>query len=410
MKIGFVIKNLSFYYHLVKPIIDNEDFKDENICLFHISSLYDETIEEDVEERIELVDLCNENNIFYTIRNSDLDFMVFFNPGQIFNVFLTAICKELNIVTIYFQHGLSLNYKLFDYKILNRGKTNNDVMQSLKTYWYFYRAIFINIFYVRNKFLLLKVAAHRTYHIFLKPRKRDYPKFGLEWYHCDYGMVYGQFDKEYLIKVNGFKENEIGITGYPFVLPTDNIENIDSKERILYISGGLLVSNVIPSTIEEEKGFYRDLARLVNASGYKLIIKLHPRESPDLFEEYLKGYEHVSIVRNANLSNLVLNSEIIIGDYSTALFYGIKYYKPIIILKLKYFEKYPFEFIDFGIGIKSEINELSGILSKSESKKVNFDNYSKFISNYISDFEHPSSKRFYQNLKNIKMNNRIIES
>ena len=128
--------------------------------------------------------------------------------------------------------------------------------------------------------------------------------------------------------------------------------------------------------------FYRNLYEQVAAAGYKLIIKLHPQEEIRVFENYFNQHENVGLYRDANLANLVIDSDIVSGDYSTAMFYAIKYFKPLLILESKFFKVYPFEFTNFGIGRKISVTKISAVLN--EEIEIDTKKYNSFLISYLS--------------------------
>ena len=128
--------------------------------------------------------------------------------------------------------------------------------------------------------------------------------------------------------------------------------------------------------------FYENLYKQVNAAGYKLIIKLHPQEEVRVFENYFNQNQNVEFYKNTNLANMVIDAEIVSGDYSTAMFYAIKYFKPLLIIKSKFFTDYPFDFTKFGIGIKISETKISSALNKGID--IDSNNYHSFLKNYLS--------------------------
>jgi CDP-glycerol glycerophosphotransferase (TagB/SpsB family) len=176
---------------------------------------------------------------------------------------------------------------------------------------------------------------------------------------------------------------------------------INKKTRkALYLSTALRTTGVSPITIEEEKMFYQKLFKQVNKAGYKLILKLHPLEDPLLFKSYFNGMD-VEIHSNVNLADLCFESDLVIGEYTTTFFYAIREKKPIIIINSNYFNEYPFDFTKFGIGFKSDIDELAIIISKNKNlTRENKLAYEKFSRNYIN-YDGSSYIKIYNHIENI---------
>lgn len=381
MKVGFSIKGLYQYYHMIKPIINANTNNSIEFYIFHLDTYYKYSDDIVVIDDAITINLIDELNIVKIIKDSNLDFMIFFSPGQIFDVFITAICKENKIKTIYYQHGLGLPFGSFSMETISRGKSITDRIKSFRRYLYFYSTISANTLFVNNKIYVAKLILKRSVQVFFMHGSSIYPKYGLKEFHCDIGLVYGENDKEYLIKSNGFKVEDIYVGGYP-ILRSSGQNNGLPKNFILYISSGLLASKVIPSSIQEERNFYISLANKAKNKGNNLVIKLHPTEDLDLFQNYVEGYKNVFVYKDYNLSDLVERANLVIGDYSTALFYPIKYKKPLILLQSKFFKKYPFDFSDYGVGEKVGLEQLDRFINTP--RKPNEKNYIDFMKKYIS--------------------------
>ena len=398
MKIGFFIKGLYQYEHLIKPLLSEELYQKTTIYIFHVSSMYDYKTEFTIDDRIILIDVKKNNNLFKLFTQTHPDWIVFFNPGQIFNVFATLVCKKIGIKTMYCQHGLSLEFGSFNIKKISQGKTSKDKIKSAKRYWFYYSTIFKNILFQGNGKGLLKHIIIRTKQLF-HYGTASYPKYGLIESHCDKAIVFGQYDKRYLINKNGYNDQDIIIGGYP-MNALDDKETLDEipDNYILYISSGLRTSGVIPITDSEEKRYYNKLRNIIVGEDYNFVIKLHPTESDEQVKGYFADPDKTYVYRDKNLANLAYKAEAVIGDYSTALFYAIKYSKPILIMESEYFDQYPFDYTQYGIGFKTGIDKLKETLRNE--LKVETDAYNNFIDDYISNMEIGIKEIFIKTLKN----------
>ena len=396
IRVGFSIKGLYQYFHMIKPITNANTSGNIEFYILHLDKYYKYN-----EDSIEITDaitvnLVDDRNVVKRIKDLGLDFMIIFNPGQIFDVFITAICKESNTKTIYYQHGLSLPFGSFDITEISQGKTLKDFIKSLRRYLYFYKTMIVSIFFINEKIKMAKLILKRSYQIFFMHGRLDYPKYGLKEFHCDIGLVFGGNDKEYLIANNGFKSQDVIIGGYP-ILGGPGQSNGLPENFILYISSGLLTSKVIPITIKEEREFYVSLAEKAKNTKNKLVIKLHPTEDLNLFKDYVKAYDNVMVFKDYNLSDLVESSNVVIGDYSTALFYPIKHKKSLILLQSEFLKEYPFDFSDYGVGEKVEMEELEGFLKNPPI--VNQEAYINFLYRFIANEDDASSNEvLFQNI------------
>ena len=374
--IGFFIKGFFQYYHLVKPLINGLP-KGVKITIFHINR---NGTHAPVDENVCLVNLASKLNVYKELELQSLDYLVFFNPGQIFDFFLVVLCRQLDISTIYYQHGLSLDFGSFNIKNISQGRKFHAKLLTIKNYSFYYKSIIINILRNKNWSRNLIYIILRSKQVFFHYGKKDFPKYGLKQFHCDFAIVYGRYDERYLIEKNGFAPDQIYIGGYK--MEEDEKEwEFGLSDYVLYISSGLMVSNVIPNSRIIEQDFYQMIAKAVKTIGKTLIIKLHPKEDISTFNNYIKGLDNVYIYKNINLSNLVKAASITIGDYSTALFYSIIHKKPLVLLQSEYLEKYPFDFSDFGIGVKATLENLQDVLSAD----IRIDNikYDEFMKEYV---------------------------
>lgn len=382
INIAFLSKGLNAYHAHIKPFIENAPNAHYRYFVFHINRFYSPK-SSITNPEIECVDLTREKNYRKLLNQHNIDIVLSYNPGNIFELFFLSICKKESIQTVYFQHGIQLDFTSFDPKILNRGNTLQKRFDSIHKYLFFYVTIFYNVFLNKAPLSLLKTVWIKSRYL-LKGKKSTIPKYGLKTDHCNYAFVYGKLDKEYLVNSMEMESHNIIISGYPFIEPEPiGLPNVDtSGKQFLYISSALRQVGVIPISVEEEMAFYRALKKQLNSVGYRLVIKLHPQEDISIFENYLVQDSNLTLHHNTNLAELTKRADIVAGDYSTALFYAIKYYKPIVIIQTEYFNSYPFDFTDFGIGVKAEIDDINSILSNGI--EIDKSSYDSFLRNYLS--------------------------
>jgi hypothetical protein len=407
MNIGFFIKTLKNYDAHIAPIIENAPSQDFNFFIFHINKIYSPEFD-NKSIKCKSIDLTTHLNIKKILNSYKLDFMIFFSPGHIYAIFLINICKQLSITPIYFQHGLSLDFSSFDPKSLSQDKSIGRKFFSFKKYSFFYSSIGINLLFVKKrltvlKHLLTKSSYFLTY-LFRKDSMHKLPKYGLEDIHCNYAFVYGNNDKNYLVESMKMNPRRIVVSGYPFLNPTKKRTSTEEINRILYLTPAFRADGVLPISVDEEREFYLALYEQVKMADCELDIKVHPRDDLELIKSYFEGIDTVNIYSNENLADLTLATSVVISDFSTALFYAIKYYKPIIILNSEYFESYPFDYTKYGIGIKSDLDNLRHAVKKALDSNPEKDNsYQKFITNFLSDCtDSDAYQRFYSTIEKIE--------
>ena len=304
MKIGFILKGLVAYNAHIKPFIENADKDNHEFYIFHLNNFYskDYSITDD---RVKLINLSNYKNYVQLIKSLDLNFMVSINPGNIFDLFILSISRILGVKTIYFQHGIQLDFSSFDPKLLNQRKDISSYPNKVSKYFFFYYKFLLNTFYSNNRFFLIKTVLQKTFHLFQVNKRSKLPKYGLESNHTDYAFVYGNKDRQYLIESMKMDKNKIFLSGYPFCEPSNNHSYKNKPKTALYISTGLRAVGVIPITIEDEKKHYKNVFRQLSSLGFNLIIKLHPSEDIELFKTYIKS-DKVKFIKDGNLSDLTI--------------------------------------------------------------------------------------------------------
>ena len=391
--IAFILKDLVVFDSHIKPLIDYSRDGNYNFYVYHVNNFYSsKTIIKN--NNVCFIDLSKNKNISTIIRQHKINFIISINPGNIFDLFVISIAKVLNIPSAYYQHGVQLDFTSFDPHSLYQGNSLRKKLLSIRKYMFFYYFFFYNILISKKRKLLIKTIKIKTIHILNNKNLINQPKYGLKENHAEYAFVYGESDKNYLIKSMNMCSENIFVSGYPFVpFEKFNTKTASKNKRktVLYLSTALRAAGVIPMSIEEEKDFYRQVNFEVKNAGYKLVLKLHPIEDEKLFKSYFNKND-VEIIRTGNLSDLTYESDIILGEYTTTFFYPIRFYKPIIIIKSKYFKEFPFDFSKFGIGIKTEVENLSQAIKNNNSlSKKNIADYDAFNKKYINYNNNESS-------------------
>lgn len=136
MNIGFFIKTLKNYDAHIAPLIKTAPSQNFKFFIFHINKVYSPKYENNA-IKCESVDLSTQLKIKKILKAYKLDFMIFFSPGHIYAIFLINICKQLSIIPIYFQHGLSLDFATFDPKSLLQDKSIRRKLVSLRKHSFF---------------------------------------------------------------------------------------------------------------------------------------------------------------------------------------------------------------------------------------------------------------------------------
>jgi len=404
-KIAYLIKGIGAYNSHIKPLIDNCPFEDFDFIILHLNRLF--TPKDIIQDpRVRFVDLTLNWNLKKVFANNELNLITTINPGNIFDIFTVSLANSLGIPTVYYQHGIQLDFTSFDQKKLIQGISGSRKVKSIYKYLFFIFYFIFNLFLVKDKwFFFNSIFLKMSYLIFPKLHK-NIPKYGLRKTHCNYAFVYGEHDRRYLMESMGMENSKIFITGYPFLKPSNSFKVENENKIALFISAGLRSVGVIPLSLNQEIQFYRKLSERVNEIGYVLYVKLHPLENIDDFK-ILMSSNLIRFFKNENLANMTKYSALIIGEYSTALFYPIKYFKPLFILKSEFFDHYPFDFTKYGVGISTTMETITEDMKiYFELNDQQFKDYNLFLSEYVmnSNDEDPIGM-YYDKIREIVSQN-----
>ena len=401
--IAILLKDLKAYKNYVRPIIMNSP-RHYQYVIFHLNTLYTEVqIPED--SNVVFIDLRRNLDLREEISCHNIELLISINPGNIFDIFVISMHKQMGILTAYYQHGLQLDFTSFDPKILAQNKSLKRKKKSIVKYIFFSKFFIRNIRYEINRKYLIFSVLTKGLQLLRSSGIQRYPKYGLVNNHVDYAFVFGAKDKEYLISSMGMMSDAIFITGYPFepsAAESDSVETPgDVRKTVLYLSAALRTVGVTPISFEEEIQFYQLVAQNIELAGYHLVLKLHPLENKKEYEFALKD-SNITIESDASIVDLAKKASVVMGEYSTALFYAIREFKPIIILNSPYFEEYPFDYTKYGIGIRANIDEITDTISKIISTEVPAIEYENFLQSYASFNKNETSyERLFRNLDDL---------
>lgn len=386
MNLGIFLKGFDAYDGHAIPLIQSIRKENENINFFliHMNSIF--RFKEIVSSNeVRLVDVRALSNLKKILIESKIDALIFLETSHIISLYVITLCRELKIKTIFYQHGLQDNVEDIESKGFVHMLYHGGMYGIIRKYFKIYSFLFRNVLYLKHWVFFLRVLFKKTASLITKPDIALSQLFGEAAIKCNVAFVYGEADKRKLIDYKGYTESEIIISGYPLAIPQKDC--VVNEKQVLYISSAFRIAHTANISIEEEKKHYLELYRHVVAVDCDLVIKIHPREDLLFFEELFRDKARVRVYRLDNLSELVLESSIVIGHNSTALFYAIKYYKPIIILNTIFPVKITFSYLKFGIGFETNIYELQDQIAslRSSGILIQKENYQRFISDFISE-------------------------
>ena len=130
-----------------------------------------------------------------------------------------------------------------------------------------------------------------------------------------------------------FNLNEIKYSGYPIVNTSAELENLkirEEKPQVLYIHQPLIKDQFSDLSFLEEAEILNEIGRICESIGMEFIVKLHPRDDIGFYKDKLIGI-HVE-GGGANIHEMIAESKVILGHFSTALFTAIVLKKHFFLL------------------------------------------------------------------------------
>lgn len=195
-----------------------------------------------------------------------------------------------------------------------------------------------------------------------------------------------------------FMPGQLYFSGYPLVSESALVEGLSEKRKVLeyvvFLHQPVIADKVVTISYEEEKSFLLTVAEGYQRLGLQFILKLHPRESIELYAEMYKNSGIV--VSNGDLLTIVKDAKYVISQFSTALFLGVLLNIPIFI------NKYPTlndSYLDIfrNLALINPSVEDIGRINGSYDSYLNdiSDTYKSFQENYIgynNSFEHQAKE------------------
>lgn len=366
MKIGISVKNINFYYSHVNPTVQYGVKRGISYVVYYLGKFYPHTYELKNTPYLEFKDVSYVYNLKVMFLKDKLDYVLLHDPGNLFECVIISLLKGTNIKSVYHQHGLVTSEK-YPLKV-----DNSKIINSVLKYIYFIKLMTYNIFRADNSRQVLKYYLKRLYYIFRFDTNPLVRRLGIDTILFDYGFVYSNEDKYILLKHMGMEPNNVFVTGLPFVEDDNSFQRtVNGNKRVLFLSTGLFVGGVVLQ--EDELKIFKTIYNLNKISSLEIIVKLHPKEDEATIKKKYPEKSNFKIYGKVNLTSLVKSADVVIGDFSIALTYAIKYYKPLIILNYDFYPNFPFDFSNYGVGIKISLNELGNYLDRIKDKELQVD-------------------------------------
>ncbi len=192
-------------------------------------------------------------------------------------------------------------------------------------------------------------------------------------------LVYGEGTKEILCKTSIFDEKRVEVIGNPRTQTYKKVFGEASKERklILFASQPYEQDGVGRDYYKTVIPYLQEVQRLLKTderwAGYKLAVKLHPRENNGVVTIYKEGLDGVEIFDNASeLYELLLSSFVQLTVSSTTLYEGAEFGTPTVAIP--YNGVAPKEIYGFEVWEAVNTNNVSTVFAKLLDREV-YDEY-----------------------------------
>jgi hypothetical protein len=283
------------------------------------------------------------HNLERIIRQFNPRIVMILTHSFLFDRAIIRLCRRIGIRTIFLQHGAVL----FE---LRRIKPKLYLLPAMyldraRRYLSYYLPVYFRVTATEDPLSVLRPSFLRFLLGSLVLNYALVPPKPTSEVRADQALVYGQFYVERFEHLHGYQDNQVHIVGNLTFDPLIDVAKRGARGRETWLrSRGLdparRTITYLPQPFVEDgytsksefQSFLAVLTDQVNEKELNLIIKLHPRNSVDLFSA-LVGKEAVAI-EQSDLVESIYYCDAVIGHLSTALGLAIAAHKPLIIWDL----------------------------------------------------------------------------
>lgn len=352
-------------------------FPQAEIVLFHYGSITEGVLKSNYRYRdIEVIDTASIKSFstFWSILETfQPEYIFTFTDYHILDQLAISVAKRAKIPIILFQQGIRIisddnniqvsgNSKLQKKKFILYKKFFNQIIRAeLKNFNI--KRFYKTLCYL---FQLIKMIGKQQY-------------FNKALQPADYYFVFGEFDKNHILKYRKVANHNIYITGYFENYQVDHLKDkmkSSPQKHTLYIMQPLCedFGYDISKFISQTNSMYHEFRK----RNISLHVKLHPRQNFQFYQSQLND----EIIFEEKIEEYY---DFYLGHYSTALFLPISIYKPIFILPIYPLMEpskvnlinFPIDMINEGVGKELNLDIIRNPI------KIDFKKYDEFILKYL---------------------------
>ena len=373
----FYVKHLSMLRAWVDPVAPFIAGSGREIVVLHASRLNYDTSKAEVApppyRTVELSDMSMDA-IISLLRELDPAILVLFTFRSLFDLLLVRVARQVGLKTLYVQHGFYVSTR---FQMADKRASVRRYATFLK--WY-------------SSFLLGKDVARRDElnTIYNSMFRIDYTKTKF-----DYALFYSPNGYRDANRFFDFASDRVYYSGYPIAKTKQQFESLvggngrQHRRIALYIHQPFVIDRFTHLDHQGEFEYLRGMADACKAQDFELVIKIHPRESVERYRDALADVARVDI--ETPMPDVLRESSVVIGHFSTALFTGVLLRKPIIVMNYPGLDDDYYRFFD-DVGLRvGNMQALGETLSDESRYAGRLERFDNFASEYIggnNSYEH----------------------
>lgn len=382
--VGFTT-TLSNWIDPVTPFLHRLGFR---IIVLHIDSLNFgfRTGMQPIERAYETYDIASAGlkGLIHFMKEQNIS-TIFMLAGlrSLMELLLIRSARMLGIKTVYLQHGLHTD-DVTKFAILKMKTALVRRLPRVARHLYTL-GMFLGFAAFHAQGTMKELKALRSFYLNKDNDQRRY----------DYALVYAHHYAEFMKSYFGYNDDQIFYSGYPVTQSEEDLLKVShpfrskGRKRVLFLHSNFISSGLTDITHEEERDYFHRIASMCRSFDYDLVIRIHPRDSLD---EYRRHFQDISldVQQSGDLLELVKDFDLIISQYSTALFSCILLNKPIVFMYYPGANMSSLVFKDIAFTANRD-EELLLILESPNTWSGNLGKYNDFIHDFIgtgNSFEH----------------------
>jgi len=366
----------------------------------HFDSIYGRPfVDSTVEDGVEWVDFSQyrSRRIRSVVALESPDLIVILNKSSFLGRAFCYAARSRNVPVLHLQPGLGLTEEKAQELVARSNKASRaEYLANLHRYMVMY------LMYL-SEALSLRNIGRVLYYSVRAVNPDSYFVFGSREILADKMACFGRSDRDWFARMEGYDESAVVMIGQPSLdgacrlnlqAKAEDVAGLKRKYGLenegrtaLFLTQHLGKARYY-GTWDEEK--QRKLTSQVvdgcSRRGFTVVLKIHPKENEEEYS-YLGDRADVKIVKEGDISKLVLLSDVVIGLFSTALFHAVVFKKPLIIANWVEDATVKFDFSQYGVARKAQRpDEFDDFMQRVEDERFFDPDYPRKREAFIEDF------------------------